>query len=206
MYLPPHFAEIDPAEIAALIEAHPLGCLIAQTEEGLCANHIPMLRAPGGGLIGHIARANSLHEEIAPDAEVMVIFKGEDSYISPNLYPSKPEHHRHVPTWNYQVAHLFGRITFQHDAPSKRVVVAQLTKIHEARVNGAARWKMSDAPADYIAQMLEAIVAFKIEVTRGIAKAKISQNREARDFAAVKAAMRAQGKAEMADRMGRLPD
>ena len=125
MYLPPHFAEIDPAEIAALIEAHPLGCLIAQTEEGLCANHIPMLRAPGGGLIGHIARANSLHEEIGPDAEVMVIFKGADSYISPNLYPSKPEHHRHVPTWNYQVAHLHGRITFQHDAPSKRVVVAQ---------------------------------------------------------------------------------
>jgi transcriptional regulator len=205
MYLPTHFNEIDPSEITTLLERNPLGCLVAQTEQGLCANHIPMLRAPSGALIGHIARANDLHALLAPKAEVMVIFKGEESYISPNLYPSKQDHHRHVPTWNYQVAHLYGRISFQHDTHRKRAVVGQLTKVHEARVNGAARWKMSDAPEDYMGQMLDAIVAFEIEVTRVIAKSKISQNREPRDFEAVKQHMQQTSRDMLAQRMERLP-
>lgn len=108
----------------------------AQTADGLIANHIPLLLGPGGSLIGHIAVANDMHRSIAEGQEVLAIFRGDDGYVSPNFYPSKAEHHRHVPTWNYQVVHAYGDIIFQHDERSKRAAVGLLTRQHERRLNG----------------------------------------------------------------------
>src|SRR5918992_3648078 len=101
MYLPEHFKEIGEAEIASVIRAAPLACIVAHTEAGLIANHLPLLVASDGALVGHVALANDMHRLIADGQEVLAIFRGEHGYVSPNFYPSKPEHHRHVPTWNY---------------------------------------------------------------------------------------------------------
>lgn len=203
MYIPPHFREIDPREIAALIEAAPLACIVAQTSEGLIANHVPLLAGPDGTLIGHVVLANDMHRLIAEGQEVLAIFRGEDGYVSPNFYPTKPEHHRHVPTWNYQVVHVHGGIAFQHDERAKRAAVGLLTRSHERRLNGADAWRMADAPADYMQQMLAGIVAFRIEIRRTLAKSKLSQNREARDYQGAIAGLRASGHAAMAETMAR---
>ena len=120
MYLPAHFAETDAAEVAALMAAFPLACLVAETPEGLVANHLPLLVGPDGALISHVALANDLHRLVAEGQEVMAVFRGEEAYVSPNLYPSKAVHHRHVPTWNYQAVHVHGPIAFRHDEKSKR--------------------------------------------------------------------------------------
>jgi transcriptional regulator len=182
MYLPDHFREENPATIAAILRNAPLACIVAQTPEGLVANHIPLLTNSKGILIGHIARANPLHQMLTDGAEVLTIFRGPDAYVTPRSYPSKAEHQRHVPTWNYIAVHVTGQISFQHDEPSKRAAVALLTREHEKRVNGDAAWRMTDAPADYMAIQLANIVALRIMPVRVIAKAKLSQNREARDF------------------------
>ncbi|MFN4172583.1 MAG: FMN-binding negative transcriptional regulator [Pseudorhodobacter sp.] len=201
MYLPPHFHETDPSEIAGLIDAFPLAALVAQTPGGLVANHLPLLRAPDGDLIGHVARANDLHRLLEDGQEVMAIFRGEEAYVTPNAYPSKAEHHRAVPTWNYQVVHVQGAIAFRHDDHAKRAAVALLTRDHERRVNGPAAWKMADAPSDYIAGMLEEIVAFRITPTRTIAKSKLSQNRAQADHAGVVDNLAARGEAGLAQAM-----
>ncbi len=206
MYVPPHFQEVSPGEIAAIIAAAPLACIVAQTAQGLIANHIPLLSAPDGGLIGHVALANDMHRLIADGQEVMAIFRGEDGYVSPNFYPSKPEHHRHVPTWNYQVVHAQGTISFQHDDHAKRAAVGLLTRIHERRVNGDRAWRMADAPADYMQQKLAGIVAFRITVAGWQAKSKLSQNRDARDYLGAVEGLRASGQNALAERMEmRLP-
>jgi transcriptional regulator len=98
MYTPAHFREINASEIAAVISSAPLACIVAQTADGLIANHIPLMAAPDGILIGHVALANDMHSLLDEGHDVLVIFRGEDAYISPNFYPTKPEHHRHVPT------------------------------------------------------------------------------------------------------------
>jgi transcriptional regulator len=201
MYLPPHFVETDAAAIAATIAAAPLACIVAQTEVGLMANHIPLLAAPDGTFIGHVALANDMHRQIAAKTEVIAIFRGPDAYVSPGYYPSKPEHHRHVPTWNYDVVHIHGHLAFQHEDHAKRAAVALLTRAHERRVNPAAPWRMAEAPPDYIADMLDRIVAFCLTPTRIVAKAKLSQNRDARDRAGAAAGLRAAGHDAMADRM-----
>lgn len=201
MYIPQHFLEIDPAEIKGVIETAPLACPVAQTEAGLIANHIPLLAAPDGTLIGHVALANDMHRLVAHGQDVLAIFRGEDAFVSPNFYPSKAEHHRHVPTWNYQAVHVHGTIAFQHDDHSKRSAVALLTRIHERRLNGDGAWRMADAPADYMEQMLANIVAFRIAVTRMLAKSKLSQNRDERDYQGAVAGLRACGHEGMARKM-----
>jgi transcriptional regulator len=201
MYIPPHFEERDRAEIDRIIGTAPLACIVAQTREGLIANHVPLLAAADGTLIGHVARANAMHELVAEGQDVLAVFRGEDGYVSPNVYPSKPEHHRHVPTWNYEAVHVYGTITFQHDAQARRAAVGLLTRLHERRLNGAAAWRMADAPEDFMATMLDGIVALRIAVTRLLAKAKLSQNREERDRKGAAAALAAAGRETLARRM-----
>jgi len=205
MYLPEHFREIDPEEIAAVIAAAPLGCVVANTAEGLIANHMPILVDKRGELVGHIALANDMHRLIAEGEEVLVIFRGVDGYVSPNFYPSKAEHHKQVPTWNYQVVHVHGTISFQHDETSKRAAVGLLTREHERRINGEKAWRMADAPADYMTDMLGKIVAFRIAVTRTIAKSKLSQNRDIRDFEGAVDGLKSSGQEALATRMAALP-
>lgn len=206
MYVPAHFQELDPAAIAQVMQQAPLACIVAQTPQGLIANHIPVLSGPGDVLIGHAALANDMHRLIAQDQEVLAIFRGDDGYVSPNFYPSKAEHHRHVPTWNYQVVHAHGTIRFQHDMAAKRAAVGLLTRQHERRVNGAAAWRMADAPRDYLDQMLGQIVAFRITVTRLQAKSKLSQNRAPRDLQGAIAGLSASGQSGIAQRMQPSPD
>lgn len=203
MYIPPHFQEIDQDEIRAIIDAAPLACIVAQTAEGLIANHIPLLAGSQDVLIGHVALANDMHRLIAEGQEVLAIFRGDDAYVSPNFYPSKPQHHRHVPTWNYQVVHVYGAITFQHDEHAKRAAVGLLTRMQERRLNGRNAWRMADAPADYMEQMLGNIVALRIEVRRVLAKSKLSQNREERDYLGAISGLRTSGHGELAGKMER---
>lgn len=201
MYLPPHFEEVNGKAIAAILEDAPLACVIAQTDAGLIANHLPLLRTPKGDLVGHVAIANDMHRLIAEGQEVLAVFRRDDAYVSPNFYPSKQEHHRHVPTWNYEVVHAYGTIAFQHDDHSKRAAVALLTRTHERRLNGEQAWRMADAPVDYIDQMLDGIVAFRMAVRKVLAKAKLSQNRESRDYLGAVEGLRSSGHPEMAARM-----
>lgn len=201
MYLPPHFQEIDTGEIGSIVESAPLACLVANTAEGLIANHVPLLGTSDGVLIGHVALANDMHRVVADGHEVLAVFRGDNAYVSPNFYPSKPEHHRHVPTWNYQVVHVYGEITFQHDEHAKRAAVGLLTRNFERRMNGKDAWRMADAPSDYMQQMLANIVALRIKIRKTLAKSKLSQNRDGRDYLGAIAGLRASGHARLAERM-----
>ena len=183
MYNPAHFRVSDRQALHRIIVEHPLGMLVTQTGEGLDANHIPFELDPAAGalglLTGHVARANPLWQQCRDGADVLVVFRGNESYISPNWYPSKHETHRLVPTWNYEVVHAHGRLTVHDDERFVRGVVARLTRAHEAQE--PRPWKMGDSAPDYIASMLAAIVGIEIAIERLEGKSKLSQNREARD-------------------------
>lgn len=200
MYTPAHFALTDPAEIARLVDANPLAALVAMTGAGLVANHIPLLRE-GEGFVGHVALANDLHREVPDGAPVLAIFQAGDAYVSPNWYPSKAQTHQAVPTWNYRVVHVHAAIHWSHADRDKRRAVSLLTTHHERAVNGAAGWRMGDAPADFMTGMLARIVAFRLAVTRTEAKVKLNQNRSAEDIAAVAVALETGGAVALAQAM-----
>ena len=183
MYIPAHFAIKNPQDLHAIVRDHPLGALVTMGPDGLDANHIPfeldVTQGEHGLLTAHVARANPVWQQCKDGADVLVIFRGNESYISPNWYPSKHETHRQVPTWNYEVVHVHGRLTVMDEEKVVRGVVARLTREHE--MTEPRPWKMGDSPPDYIDRMLRAIVGIEIEIKRIEGKAKLSQNREARD-------------------------
>ena len=159
--------------------------LVARGPQGLDANHLPFELMAGEGpqptLIGHVARANPVWQELRDGDEALVIFRAEHAYVSPNRYPSKHEAHRQVPTWNYRVVHVHGRVRVRDDERFVRGVVARLTRVHEARTGSATPWRMGDAPADYLDRMLAAIVGIEVEITAIVGKWKLGQNKDERD-------------------------
>ncbi|TRZ64133.1 MAG: FMN-binding negative transcriptional regulator [Rhodocyclaceae bacterium] len=193
MYLPAHFQETRGEVLAALMRTHPFATLVTTTADAACgfsANHLPLeydpLPAPFGTLRGHVARANPLWREAAGAAganQALAIFQGPHAYISPAWYPSKLEAGKAVPTWNYAVVHAHGRLKFFEDRQQLRDLVAMLTDRHEA--GRPHPWRVSDAPEDYLEQMLKAIVGFEMPVTRLVGKWKVSQNRATADRAGV---------------------
>ena len=176
MYMPAHFEEARPEVLHALLRAHPLATWVVHGGDGLVVNHIPFLldsdRGPHGTLIGHVARANPVWQRLGPS---VVVFQGAQAYVSPSWYPSKREHGKVVPTWNYAVVHAHGTPRAIDSRDDKLAIVTRLTQEHEA--DSAAPWSVSDAPADYIDQMLRAIVGIEIPIERWVGKWKASQNR-----------------------------
>jgi transcriptional regulator len=198
MYIPSHFEIKNKNELIRIISENPLGILVTDNN-GLDANHIPFLfdasQGEIGTLIAHVARSNPIcHEKT--NSNVLVIFRGVESYISPNWYPSKHETHRQVPTWNYEVVHAYGKLCVYDDAKFVRSVVGKLTKIHESTEEKP--WKMNDAPQDYMEMMIKEIVGIEVTITNIIGKSKLSQNRETRDRYGAITALEINGNLEMA--------
>ena len=200
MYIAPHFAENRPEQLERIIREHPLGALVTQGAAGLDADHLPFEFDAGVGTHGllsaHVARANTLWQRCPTGSTVMVIFRGAQAYISPNWYPSKQATHRQVPTWNYEVVHAHGVLTVHDDERFVRGLVARLTRRHEAAE--PSPWKMGDAAPEYIDSMLRNIVGLEIAITSLVGKAKLSQNREARDRVSAADTLKARGHDELA--------
>ena len=183
MYIPPHFALTQPQDLHRIIRDHPLGVLVSGGPASLDADHVPFELDPAAGPLGtlsaHVARANTLWQRCPSGTTVMVIFRGAEAYVSPNWYPSKHEAHRQVPTWNYEVVHAHGVLTVRDDERFVRGLVARLTRHHER--SEPRPWKMGESAPDFIEGMLRQVVGIEIAITSLTGKAKLSQNKEARD-------------------------
>lgn len=192
MYTPPAFRLEDLAEIHAAMAASRLATLVTPTAQGLQATPLPLYlepaEGPHGTLYGHLARANP-HWSIPATGESLVLFQGPHAYVTPSWYPGKEEHHKVVPTWNYQAIHAHGQAAFFEDGERLLAVVTRLTALHEAAL--PAPWQVADAPPDFIQGMLRGIVGLRLPLSRIEAKRKMSQNRPAPDRAAVAAALAA---------------
>jgi transcriptional regulator len=193
MYTPRAFAIDELDHLHELILATRLAILVTHGEHGLQASHVPVLlhreQGPHGTLYGHLAKANAQWKDLRDGAEALLIFAGADAYVSPGFYPSKAEHGKVVPTWNYVAVHAYGRGETFSDGGRLLDIVSTLTDRHEA--GRPQPWSVADAPADYIDDMLKAIVGFAIPIERLEGKRKLSQNRSAADIAGVRAGLAA---------------
>jgi transcriptional regulator len=196
MYLPSHFDEKRLDVLQALVRRHPFGLLVTQSADGPVANGIPFLLDPDGAgglgtLRGHVARANPVWREAATDVPSLVVFQGPDAYVSPSWYPSKAEHGKVVPTWNYVMVQARGRLRAIDDADWLLKLVTRLTERHES--SRRVPWAVSDAPADFVQTILRAIVGIELELTALTGKWKVTQNRPAADRTGVVEGLQAVG-------------
>jgi len=175
LYIPKHFRVDDPDALYDFIEKNAFATLVSSGPRGLHVSHIPLLPEREGGkirLLGHVARGNDQWEALEGANDVLAIFHGAHAYVSPGWYQNHPS----VPTWNYAVVHAHGKARLMDEAELHDLVV-RLSNTYE---NGRPKpWKATELPADFVDNLLKAIVGFEIEVTRLEGKFKLSQNRPA---------------------------
>ncbi len=197
MYTPRQFEESRTDVLHRFIREHPLATLVIQAGGVLAADHVPLtLRpaaAPHGRLLGHVARANPLWQATVEEVNCLAVFHGPQHYISPNWYASKAQTGKVVPTWNYEVVHVHGKIRSIDDAAWLRSLLEELTEEHERGM--AVPWKIGDAPDEYIDRMLQAVVGVEVEIVRIEGKAKLSQNQPPENRRSLIDALRAIGDA-----------
>jgi transcriptional regulator len=148
----------------------------------LTATHLPLVVkdvGPHGLLEGHFARANR-HWQALAGGEVLAVFSGPHSYVSPTLYVDPLS----VPTWNYIAVHAYGTLELIEDEPGKDAVLTSLICANEPAFAG--KWR--SMPEDFRRSMLAQIVAFRIPIQRIEGKFKISQNRAEAERGNVQAA------------------
>jgi transcriptional regulator len=194
MYLPKQFEQSDLQVLQALIRSKPLANVVTLSSQGLNANPLPLYFTEKSGmpvLQGHVARSNSLWRDFDASVEALAIFQGVDAYISPSFYPSKAEHGKVVPTWNYIALHVYGSLRVVDDPVWLRTFLDKLTTQQEA--NFANSWQIADAPADYIDKMLKAIVGIELEIIRWEGKWKLSQNKSDAEYQGVADGLAQQG-------------
>ena len=204
MYIPRHFSVTD--EIAREFLAKTTsGHLVTNTSDGLLATFIPVhFRPATDSLIGHLARGNEQWSQPA-HGETLFIATAIDSYISPTWYASKKEHGKVVPTWDYMMAHIYGELSIHDDVEWLRAAVSELTDSFEQ--NRSQPWKVSDAPEDYVAGQLRAIVGVELKVSRLEVSFKMSQNKTKADLDGVIAGLSTDGKSQIASLVDQLrPD
>jgi len=182
MYNPPAFREHDLALQHQFIRDRRFGLLISSSADGPVATPLPLLLdtsdVPLGVLTGHVSRANE-HWQALDGANVLVVFQGPDAYVTPAWYPSKTEHGKVVPTWNYVMVQARAVARVIHDAGWLYRHVTQLTQVNER--SQKVPWQVTDAPPDYIASQIRGIVGLEITIGALDGKWKVSQNRTVED-------------------------
>ncbi|KEQ17540.1 FMN-binding negative transcriptional regulator [Endozoicomonas numazuensis] len=187
MHIPSKFKEVNLDRLHEFIQEYPLGTLIVSTENILGADHVPFYLQKRENnqvaLQSHIARANPLWEKCSEGQEVLLIFHGPNAYISPNFYPSKKDTGKAVPTWNYSVVHVRGRIYFKHESAWILKQLNDLSDFHERNQN--IPWSVSDAPEGFTEKLVKAVVGLEVVVEDIVGNFKLSQNKTAADYSGV---------------------
>ncbi len=200
MYIPMQFEETRIEIMHELIRARPLATLITQSVAGIEANHIPLVLQnhpePFGALWGHVARANLIWQQHPEDSDVLAIFLGPESYITPSWYSSKAESGNVVPTWNYVTVHAKGRLRIIEDAQRIRTQLEALAAHNESGFDRP--WEVTDAPRDFTEKLIGSIVGFEIVISELKGKWKVSQNRSPADRTSVIGGLISHGHDEMA--------
>ena len=191
MYNPPAFREDRPEILYGLIRSARLALLVSNGADGVPdITHLPLVLVEAEGvLLGHVARANPHWQALRATGRAVAVFQGNEAYVSPNWYPSKAEHHRVVPTWNYEAVHAEGPVEVIEDAARLHAIVSVLTARQEAAQ--PRPWAVTEAPEAFVAGQLKGIVGFSLRIERLTGKRKLSQNRAEPDRAGAEAGLAA---------------
>ncbi len=189
MYTPAAFAQVDDDVVLGLLRASGFGHLVTGgSDTQLVSTPIPFIVDDQMSEVqAHLARAND-HWRTLDSAAVLLVVPVSDMYVSPRWYPSKLEHGKVVPTWNYEVVHVHATVDVIHDPAWLRMMLDRLTAQNEGNVSavdGGPEWEVGDAPADFIAKQLSGIVGLRLNITSVQAKQKLSQNKTDPDRLAV---------------------
>jgi transcriptional regulator len=188
MYISHYYRQEDLTKVADFIREHDFATLVLSQDGLPTASHLLVefeTTTDGTWLInGHMARANKLWRAFDPVKEVLVIFGGPNTYISPTWYSQL-----NVPTWNYIAVHLYGTPRVIEGGAELQDILARLINRYETKSD----YRMETLPPDFREKEMRGAVGFQVRVTRVEANFKLSQNRSDEDHANVIRQLEARG-------------
>lgn len=174
MYPPPHHQIEDIQKMISVIKHFPLGILVTAKDGKPFVTHIPFIYNENSKkLVAHIDRSNPQLETLTENAEVTVVFKGPDTYISPSIY-STPQ----LPTWNYIIVHIIGKLSLINEPEAIKQTMVAMTEFLEGD-DQKFSLKKDDSRME---RLIEYIQAFEIEITEWEGKFKLSQDKIPQDY------------------------
>ena len=176
MYTPKLYREEDRGKIVEFMRQNEFAIVVTYDGGKPTASHLLVEVVEEGErlfIYGHMSRANPLWKAFESNSEVLTIFHGPHTYISPTWY-----NHVNVPTWNYQAVHAYGKARVIEDYDEAFQILKRLTRRHE----GASHYDLESLPQVFVEKQIRGIVTFQIEVTRFDANYKLSQNRDDEDY------------------------
>lgn len=186
MHIPKLYREEDPQVIYNFMKDHGFPALVSNDGGTLLATHLPVeVRMKDNGrfmVYGHMSRANPQWRSIG-DQEVLMIFQGAHTYISPRWYD-----HVNVPTWNYMIVHAYGKIRMLEGEELLGLLKSLVAKYEEEH-----EYSLERLPADFVEKEMKGVAGFILDVTRVDAAYKLSQNRNDRDHANIIAELEKRG-------------
>jgi transcriptional regulator len=177
MYIPRYYRVEDREQIAEFLTRNAFGIIVAQDSGRPLAVHAPCeFKEVEDALICefHVARGNPIWQHAPNNPEVLAIFPGPHTYISPSWYRDP-----NVPTWNYQAVHLYGSCQVMSDEELAGFLERMVARYEGGRPQ-ARTW--DTLTPEFRNKQMRAIVGLSITVTRIEAAAKMSQNRSDEDF------------------------
>ena len=181
MYIPGRYKELDPEVIEQFLRDNDFATLVSLDGERPIATHllVEFQRRDDGSQVlnGHMARANKQWQTFEAGREVLTIFSGPHTYISPRWY-----NHTNVPTWNYMAVHVYGtpRVITEHS--ELFALLKRLVDKHEGDSGAVPPYRIESLPAEFRTKQMQAIVGFQIEISRIEASFKLSQNRDQESY------------------------
>jgi transcriptional regulator len=186
MHIPKLYREEDRTKIVEFLKSNSFPALVSHDGEKLLATHLPVeiIENADGSLtvLGHMSRANPQWKSFG-DQEVLLIFQGAHTYISPRWY-----NHVNVPTWNYINIHVYGKVRMV-DGDELKSLLGELVNKHEVGTG----YNLDDLPADFVEKEMRGVAGFALDVTRLDAASKLSQNRDDESYASIISHLKARG-------------
>ena len=174
MYPPPHHQSHDIEKMISVLKHFPLGMLVTAKDGKPFVTHIPFIyNDTSKKLVAHLDRNNPQLETLKDEAEVTVVFKGPDTYISPSIYTT-PQ----LPTWNYIIVHITGRLQLINEQEAIKQTMVDMTEFLE----GDAQRFILKKDDPRMERLIDYIQAFEIEITNWEGKFKLSQDKNSQDF------------------------
>jgi len=167
------FAPKDQADIARLVDFHPLCWVVSGAGDNRFATPLPLLpetREDGsvGALFGHIAKSNPQQKALEENPKATILCMGPQGYISPRLVSNLTW----GPTWNYAVCRFETVVRFVPEETES--AVWRLAAKLEGSDPGSS-WT-PDRMGERVPELLKRIVAFRAEVLETHARFKLGQD------------------------------
>jgi transcriptional regulator len=189
MYAPKYAQNDNAKEIQDFIRHNGFATLVSLAEGKLWATHTPFLLNEEGTLLtGHISKANKQWRDFSKNEEVLVIFQGPHTYISPSWYD-----HENVPTWNYIAVHAYGTLRII-EGEELLDFLKGLTNKYEAHSKNPVT--VEGMSGGYVEREMRGLVAFEIKITKIDVSYKLSQNRDAKNHENIVKELRDRGDAQ----------